>query len=169
MPKLRPNILITGTPGTGKTTTSQMVAHALHFEHVEVGKLVKEKELHEGYDAEFDTYILDEDKVCDELEDIMAEGGKVVDHHSCDFFPERWFQLVIVLQSDNTILYNRLEKRGYSEQKVQENVQCEIMQVVAEEARESYKQEIVVFLQSNTVEEMESNVGRIMQWVAAYS
>jgi hypothetical protein len=34
-----------------------------------------------------------------------------VDYHSCDFFPERWFDLVVVLQTDNTILYERLEKR----------------------------------------------------------
>ena len=30
-------------------------------------------------------------------------------------------------------------RRGYSEKKVSENVECEIMQVVAEEARESYR------------------------------
>eukprot|EP00959_Pyramimonas_sp_CCMP1952_P248959 5204234-Pyramimonas_sp.AAC.2 len=29
--------------------------------------------------------------------------------------------------------------RGYSEKKLQENMECEIMQVVLEEARESYK------------------------------
>ena len=50
-------------------------------------------------------------QVCDALEDLMAEGGMVVDHHGCDFFPERWFDLVIVLQTDNTLLYERLERR----------------------------------------------------------
>ena len=34
-----------------------------------------------------------------------------MDFHSCDFFPERWFDLVIVLQTDNTVLYDRLDKR----------------------------------------------------------
>ncbi len=29
--------------------------------------------------------------------------------------------------------------RGYTEKKIQENVECEIMMVVAEEARDSYK------------------------------
>lgn len=51
----------------------------------------------------------------------------------------RWFDLVLVLQTDNTILYDRLEKRGYDQEKVQENVTCEIMQVVLEEARDSYR------------------------------
>lgn len=64
MPKrYRPNILITGTPGTGKTTTSELVAIATGLQHICVGELVKRKGLHEGYDEEFDTYILDDDKV----------------------------------------------------------------------------------------------------------
>jgi len=41
----------------------------------------------------------------------MAQGGNVVDYHSCDFFPERWFQLVIVLRTDNGVLFSRLEGR----------------------------------------------------------
>jgi adenylate kinase len=58
-----PNILVTGTPGTGKTTTSELIAEATGLTHVNVGDLVKQKQLHEGYLEEFDTHILDEDKV----------------------------------------------------------------------------------------------------------
>jgi broad-specificity NMP kinase len=57
------NILITGTPGTGKTTLSELVASNTQLRHVNVTDLVKEKSLHEGKDEEFDSYILDEDKV----------------------------------------------------------------------------------------------------------
>jgi adenylate kinase len=132
---------------------------------VNVGDLVKERDLHSGRDEEFDCFILDEDKVCDELEDMMTEGGCVVDFHTCDFFPERWFDLVVVLRVDNTTLFDRLVKRGYSEKKVTENVECEIMQVVLQEAHESYANEIVQALESRTVEDMESNVERISQWI----
>lgn len=54
-------------------------------------------------------------QICDALEDQMSRGGNVVDYHGCDFFPERWFDLVIVLQTDNTVLYERLEKRHASD------------------------------------------------------
>lgn len=47
-------------------------------------------------------------------------------------------------------------------------MECEIMQVVLETARESYAPEIVVELPSNTVEDMESNVDRVKQWLQAY-
>lgn len=40
-------------------------------------QLIKEKDCHEGTDAEFDTLILDEDKFIDALEPIMEEGGVV--------------------------------------------------------------------------------------------
>jgi adenylate kinase len=107
-------------------------------------------------------------QVCDALEDDLALGGNIVDYHGCDFFPERWFDLVIVLQTENNVLWNRLQKRGYKEKKIQENVQCEIMHVIAEEARESYAEEIVHCVPSNTAEEMEQNVERLEQWVAAW-
>lgn len=47
----------------------------------------------------------------DELESRMEEGGKIIDYHGCDFFPERWFDVVFVLRTNNTLLYDRLEKR----------------------------------------------------------
>lgn len=106
-----PNILITGTPGTGKTLTASLLAIATGLKHVNIGDLVKSQQLHQGYCDEFDAYYIDEYRVCDELEDLMNEGGVIIDHHGCDFFPERWFDLVIVLNTDNTILYDRLEKR----------------------------------------------------------
>ena len=47
----------------------------------------------------------------DELEEVVGERGNIVEYHSCDFFPERWFDAVVVLRTDNTILYDRLQKR----------------------------------------------------------
>jgi len=138
------------------------------LKHLNVGDLVKKDSLHTGYDSEYECYIIDEDKVCDALEDIMEEGGVIVDYHGCDFFPERWFDCVIVLQTDNSVLWERLEKRGYNEKKLQDNVQCEIMHVIVEEARESYNKEIVHAVPSNDVEQMESNVDRLVEWINNY-
>jgi adenylate kinase len=42
------------------------------------------------------------------------------------------------------------------------------MDVVAEEARASYREEVVVSLPSNTVEDLESNVARVAAWAAAW-
>jgi adenylate kinase len=58
--------------------------------------------------------------------------------------------------------------RGYNKRKMDENMECEIMQVVLETAHESYAPEIVVELQSNTIDDMESNVDRVKQWLEAW-
>lgn len=58
------NILITGTPGTGKTTlASTLASMEPRMSHINVSELVKKKGLHEGHDADWDTYIIDEEKV----------------------------------------------------------------------------------------------------------
>jgi adenylate kinase len=87
--------------------------------------------------------------------------------HSAELFPESWFELVLVLRADTAVLFDRLTARGYSELKRSENLECEIMQVVLEEARESYDAAIVHELSSSTVEELESNVERICSWYEA--
>ena len=40
-----------------------------------------------NYDAELDSHELDEDKLIDEIDDMMKEGGNLIDYHGCDFFP----------------------------------------------------------------------------------
>ncbi|CAM6091372.1 unnamed protein product [Calypogeia fissa] len=160
-----PNVLVTGTPGTGKTSTCSLLASATRLKHVNVGDLVKEKELHDGWDDELKCFIVNEDLVCDELEDQMSAGGNIVDYHGCDFFPERWFDVVVVLQTDTAVLFERLSNRGYMDAKLQNNIECEIFQVLLEEARESYKEEIVMNLPSNTIEDMSNNVGLLKDWL----
>ncbi|KAI4535718.1 adenylate kinase isoenzyme 6 [Ovis aries] len=162
---LLPNILLTGTPGVGKTTLGKELASRSGLKYVNVGDLAREGQLYDGYDEEYDCPILDEDRVVDELENQMSEGGVIVDYHGCDFFPERWFHIVFVLKTDNSILYKRLENRGYNEKKLKDNVQCEIFQVLHEEALASYKEEIVHQLPSNKPEDLEDNITQILKWI----
>lgn len=55
--------------------------------------------------------------------------------------------------------------RKYPELKMQENIDSEIMEVLLQEARESYDEEIVVELTSNDADEMDANVERIEAWL----
>ena len=58
-----------------------------------------------------------------------------------------------------------LDHRGYTSTKVTENVECEIMGVVLEEAVESYPASPPQVMQSDSLEDMESNVGRVVAWL----
>ncbi len=159
-----PNILVTGTPGTGKTQTSQLAAERTGLKHINVGDLARQHNCYEGHDDNFDSNILDDDKILDVLEPIMEEGGCIVDFHSVELFPERWFELVLVLRTDTAVLFDRLTARNYSDLKRSENIECEIMQVVLEEARESYDEQIVHELNSNNLDDLDNNVARIASW-----
>ncbi len=61
-----------------------------------------------------------------------------------------------------------LQCSNYVEHKLQENLDSEIMQVLLEEARESYDMEIVVELRSDNSEDIESNVDRIEAWIKSW-
>lgn len=58
--------------------------------------------------------------------------------------------------------------RGYPLKKIQENNEAEIMQIVLEDARESYAAEIVVELKSEVMGDLEANVARIVQWIEGW-
>ncbi|KAK6103206.1 Adenylate kinase isoenzyme 6 [Brugia pahangi] len=166
----KPNLLITGTPGTGKTTLCETLSEKLGFDYINCGKEIVENNLYVEYDEEFGSYILDEDKFLDHIEDRMnsESGGYIVDYHGSDFFPERWFDFVFVLRCNNTLLYDRLSARGYNKKKIEENIECEIFGSLLEEAKDSYDEKIVYELQNETVEEMFYNLDRICQLVSEW-
>ena len=63
MARKSPNIILTGTPGVGKTTHAEQLARATGLKHVSVNHIVKDEGFHEGKDEETGSWIVDEDKV----------------------------------------------------------------------------------------------------------
>lgn len=170
-----PNLLITGTPGTGKTTLARLLEDQLNesiseskFEVISLGALINDNNLYKSWNAQFDVPEFDEDMVCDFIEADIRRGGKIVDFHSSGFFPPDWFDYIVLLRATNTNIYDRLLARGYTEHKVQENVQCEIFQVCKDETEDSYPKDKIIELESNTVEDMETNVQRIVTVVQSH-
>ncbi|KAI9622028.1 hypothetical protein H4Q26_015466 [Puccinia striiformis f. sp. tritici PST-130] len=64
--------------------------------------------------------------------------------------------------------YNTLgsiRKAEISLKKIQENNEAEIMGECLEEARENYDEEIVIELESETIDAIDSNIHRILAWI----
>ena len=50
-------------------------------------------------------------KLLDTIEAEVKEGGHIIDWHACELFPQSWIDLVVVLRTDSTLLYDRLSSR----------------------------------------------------------
>jgi adenylate kinase len=167
-----PNILITGTPGVGKTSLAMLLTDNLNeklsntnkrYTYINIGKLITDKKLYTDWNKDFDVPEFDEDKVLDEIEPMIKSGGLILDFHSAFFFPDEWIQFVVLLRCDNTILYDRLKSRGYSDKKIKENIECEIMEVTSEDVKENFSQEKIIEIKSEKIEDMENNITLIIE------
>mmetsp|Transcript_137747 Transcript_137747/g.427986 ORF Transcript_137747/g.427986 Transcript_137747/m.427986 type:complete len:177 (-) Transcript_137747:159-689(-) len=169
----RPNVLVTGTPGVGKTTFCEALVQSAHLgmKHLEIGRLVRERKLYKEWDDDMDCSVFDEDMVLDELEPILEEGGYVVDFHSAGFLPHEWFDLVVVLRAETESLWARLEKRHYHEAKIRQNVEAEIFQTCLDEAREAFEEGDVPIWeeQHDNTEQLDAAVARVRGFVEQHS
>ena len=125
-------IALTGTPGTGKTTISQLFDEQA-YEVIDLTEYVKEKGLGEKGEKEFE---VDIEQMKKSLED---EDFGVLEGHLAHHIP---VDICVVLRTRPDELRERLEDRDYSRGKVEENIQSEILDVVLSEAVEN--QETVV-------------------------
>lgn len=98
----------------------------------------------------------------------MRQGNNVAEYHSSEFFPERWFQAIYVVRCNTDILFKRLEQRGYNSKKIQNNVEYEIFQMALDEAKSSYKPNIVFEFRGETEEQLEENLEKVGEFLKNY-
>jgi len=123
-------IVVTGVPGTGKTTVSTLLATELKAEHIELTRLVREGGLSQGWDQTRATTIADMKALRHAILNIVenARAPVIVDgHYSPDVSPREETTLVVVLRRAPWVLRDELRARGYSTRKVRENVEAEIL------------------------------------------
>jgi len=130
--KFRKVILVTGTPGVGKTTVSQKLASKLDARYIGITELVKTEKLITSVDEERKTLIADTEKVAEHIQETLlkANGTIIIEgHYAVDVMSKKDVSTVFVLRRDPRELESELEKRGYDEKKLWENLAAEILDV----------------------------------------
>ncbi|RLF19827.1 MAG: hypothetical protein DRZ82_04335 [Thermoprotei archaeon] len=129
-------ILITGSPGVGKTTIAKALSHELRIPWLNVAQVVSSHNL--GiYDPESDTYDVDVNVLRSTLIRTIKEDV-IVDSVIPDILPKSMVKLVIVLRLDPIEMAKRLIKRGWKLRKILENVEAELLSVITYEAVRYY-------------------------------
>lgn len=132
-------IIITGTPGTGKTEIAKELSLLLKKELISVSNFAKNKELLEKYDKKDSTFDVDPLKLSKELAKTIekSENELIIEGHMSHFLLTKYVEKCIVCRTELPELRKRLEKRSYSEDKIRENLEAEAFETCSIEAREA--------------------------------
>lgn len=141
-------IAITGTPGVGKTTVSKLLAERLGYEYVNLRDYALENCIGEMKGDELEVEV---DELAYNFERDFKGKDVVVDGHLSHFLPA---DIVIVLRAHPRLVGERLTERGYSKEKIGENVEAELVDVILVEALEENENVIEVDTTGKTPEEV---------------
>ncbi len=152
-------ILLTGTPGVGKTSVAKRFSSIYNYKYINLNEFSKKYII--KYDSERETYIVDLDKVKDELRKITENNNYIIESHISHFMDG---DFVIVLRLDPKILMERLKIRGYKKKKIVENIEAEILDVCLVESIEVHGLNKVyeIDVTNKTIQEICEDIFRII-------
>ena len=129
-------IVVSGIPGTGKTTLSKNLAQKLNFLYFDVNKLISKHKLSEGYDKKRRTKIVDISKLNKALiqeitlikKSINEKNNKrklkktikgiIIDSHLSHYLLKKYVDLCIITKCDIKELNKRLKRKKFHKDKI---------------------------------------------------
>lgn len=132
-------VIITGTPGSGKTTVTRKLKEKVNAEFISINTLLEDYDLNLGTDQKRGYKIVDTEKmipIIDTIKDNTEENLIIFEGHLAQDYPNADF--VIVLRCNPEILRKRLNTRNWKDEKINENVSAEILGICTSESYETY-------------------------------
>jgi adenylate kinase len=140
-------ILITGTPCIGKTTVAKQLTTKLNALYINLTDLANKHNLTTREDKKRKTKIINEQKMRRKIRETINTTEKttiIIDgHYAATVVPKSHVTHTFVLRRNPIELRNLMQKCGFSENKLWENLAAEILDVCLVEAlREQEKKKI---------------------------
>lgn len=127
-------IAISGTPGTGKTTVSRVLAGKIKGNFIRIRDIIHE--IPHKKDRKRDTFIVDVKDLQKLVNRKLVKGTNIVEGHLAHLLDA---DIAIVLRCNPQILKIRLKRKGWKAAKVSENVKAEILDAITIEAIEMHR------------------------------
>ncbi len=144
-------IAITGTPGVGKTTFSK----SGEWNAISVQQLATQFECMDNVDSD-GVIPIDIEKLSQAV--IWPDGDLLlIDGHLSHLLP---VDAAIIIRCEPNILEKRLEARGYSAEKINENVECELIGLITAECLG------IPHLELNSADGIDSMIEDTKRWIA---
>jgi len=146
-------ILISGTPGTGKTCLSLELGKKLSLNVLNIGDFAIKNNLIIEKDNNRDTLITKTKKIVPKLKKIILNSDKklIIESHYADIIPTDLVDIIIILRTHPYILEKRLKMKNYSQEKINENVAAEILGICTNYALNKYPKNIIFELDTSEV------------------
>ena len=127
------NIIISGTPGCGKTSVAKELSELLNAQLISLNELAISDKFRFEYDSKRKTYIVDFDillpYLLEKIKEFQIDNPPylIIESHFSDIIPDDLIDFVFILRCDPDELTKRLDIKDYGIEKINENVQAEIL------------------------------------------
>ena len=141
-------IVITGNPGVGKHTVAELLSDELQYEIFDINKIAIDEGIIE---KKSETSDVDVNKMHGFLQDKISNESILVGHLAPYVIDSKYVSAVIVLRKHPDKLEEIYQQRNYSKKKTQDNIQSEVLGIIAFDAEKEFGREKMFHIDTSKI------------------
>jgi adenylate kinase len=155
-------IALTGTPGTGKSSVAKLLRKK--FRVIDLNRLIVRKKFFKAYDKKRKCWVADLKKVEKYLKERLKESEDVIiESHLAHLLSPRLIDIVIVLRCKPEELEKRLKRKKWNSEKIRENVEAEMIDLIAIEAEKLHEKVFEIDTTSSSLKKIAKEIEKIIK------